>query len=86
MNKIQKGLVNKLSNIEYNILEKKAKDLDEKINNKDHNGVEDILKEIPGFNMVEMINFGAYCRTEIPQKEWEEKTIEEHLIDWLEKI
>lgn len=86
MNKIIESLSFKFNKLDSVSIEKGWKEIEEEGSDASPEKVETLLKSTPGFSMIDMINFGEYCRNGFNQYEWEEKEIEEHFINWLEKI
>ncbi len=79
-------LSEKFNNLDSEKIENEWKEIEKEGNGVGPERVEKLLKSIPGFSSVDMINFGEYCRSGFTQYELEEKTIEDHLLDWIEKV
>jgi hypothetical protein len=79
-------LAEKFNTLDSDGIEKEWKDIEAKGDEATQEMVEDILKRTPGFSMIEMVNFGEYCRKGFTDYEWDDATIEEHFINWLQKI
>lgn len=83
---ITKALANKFSNLDSESIEKEWQEIEKEGDDAKEEKVLDILKRTPGFNMIDMINFGEYCRKGFSDVEWDEKTLDEHFVEWLNKI
>lgn len=86
MSEIIESLSYRFSKLDSDSIEKEWKLVEQEGNGVDPNRVETLLKNTPGFSMLDMINFGEYCRSGFTQYEWEDKQIDEHFINWLNKI
>jgi hypothetical protein len=86
MSNIIEALSYKFSKLDSDSIEKEWKSIEKEGSEVDPLRVEALLKSTPGFSMVDMINFGEYCRNGFTQYEWEDKSIEDHFVDWLNKI
>lgn len=86
MSKIIESLSYKFNNLDSDKIEKEWKDIEKEGEGADPKKVEEVLKMTPGFTVIDMVNFGEYCRSGFTQYEWEEKEILEHLTDWIDKV
>jgi hypothetical protein len=75
MNPIIESLSLKFSSLDPEKIEKEWKEIEKAGEEADPEKVEEVLKMTPGFNAIDMINFGEYCRNGFTQYEWEEKEI-----------
>jgi hypothetical protein len=86
MNEIIQSLSEKFNSLDPDKIESEWKEIEKSGEGADPKRVEEVLKMTPGFNAIDMINFGEYCRNGFTQYEWDEKDILEHLSDWIKKI
>ena len=86
MNEIIQSLSEKFNSLDPDKIESEWKEIEKSGDGADPKRVEEVLKMTPGFNAIDMINFGEYCRNGFTQYEWDEKDILEHLSDWIKKI
>jgi hypothetical protein len=86
MSEIIEALSYRFSQLDSDSIEKEWKSIEQEGEGVDPNRVEVLLKSTPGFSMIDMINFGEYCRNGFTQYEWEDKEIADHFVNWLKKI
>ena len=86
MNEIIQSLSEKFNSLDPDKIESEWKEIEKSGDGADPKRLEEVLKMTPGFNAIDMINFGEYCRNGFTQYEWDEKNILEHLSDWIKKI
>ena len=82
-------MLKKFTSLDLREISNKCKEIPRKKGNVDPKKTEEFVRSIPVFTIAEIINFSAYCLSNLTIKEiseWKEKELEEYLIKWLKKI
>lgn len=85
MTETTKFLLKKFGSPDYKINADEWSEILKDKENIDPERLEKTLKETPGYNFIEMINFAVYFK-ELNKMEEKEKSIEEHFMEWQNKI